>query len=83
MLNYKELSKKLDSFLESKTKEDLEKWLEMDRERMSFTFKNKVPQVFTNKHCGVITPQINKNLQFQAGFFIFMNVQKQALNANR
>lgn len=73
MLNYKDLSKKLDSFLAGQTREVLESWLEMDRQRMALAITNKVPQTFQNRECGVIRPQTKKNLHtFKQVFLILL-----------
>jgi len=52
MLDYRRLSNELDTFLSQQKKDVLGDWLEMDRKRMAFAFKNKVPQTFKNKDCG-------------------------------
>lgn len=72
MLNYKELNEKLSNFLEAQSKEALVAWLEMDRERMFFAFKSKIPQTFTYKECGVLRPRTDKNLLKFEQVFLFL-----------
>jgi len=48
-MNYNELRLQLKALLDSETKETKESWLEMDRNRMSFAFKERVPNTFINR----------------------------------
>lgn len=69
MLNYRDLSKKFDDLLLSKTRDEIQSWLEFDEIREGLhRVREKIPYFCEPT---VVVPKVSQNLQNHAGFVIF------------